>query len=272
MFYLNVKSFVYYEHHPNDYVMEHNHNCFECVFYVKGKGSFTVSNEVYDYDGPTITIVKPGHRHDETTKEFSTLFIVLFELNNSSILKPFNLFRLNETDKQMFLDLFNKMNDEEKERKPYYREMMSSYFSIVLSKCLRTTSTDKQSYNKELVTRTKNYIKENYKQKIDFEAIAASFGYSYDRFRHIFVEETGTSINQYLLNCRLYAAKQMLLNTSLSIKEIAIDCGFKSNVHFNNFFSKKMNISPLKFRNSMENQLDVGVFNLKGKDNNEENK
>jgi len=265
MFFCNVKSFVYYEHHPSDYVMEHNHNCYECVFYTQGKGTVTVSNEVYDYDGPTITIVKPGHKHDETTENFSTLFIILFEINNPNILKPFNIFRLNEETKEKLIELFNKMDEEERERKPYYREMMSSYFSIVLSQCLRMTSTDKQSYNKELVLRTKNYIKENYKQKIDFEAIAASFGYSYDRFRHIFAEETGTSINQYLLNCRLYAAKQLLLTTDLSIKEIAIDCGFKSNVHFNNFFTKKMNISPLKFRHSMENQLDVGVFNIRGK-------
>ena len=46
MFACNVKSFIYYEHHPNDYVMEHNHNCHECVFYMNGKGYFTVANEV----------------------------------------------------------------------------------------------------------------------------------------------------------------------------------------------------------------------------------
>ena len=158
------------------------------------------------------------------------------------------------------------MQNEEQERKSYYREMMNSYFNLILSKYLRSTNAKtKNSYNKELVSRTKSYIKENYKQKIDFEAIAASFGYSYDRFRHIFAEETKTSINQYLLNCRLYAAKQMLISTNMSVKEIAIECGFKNNVHFNNFFTSKMNISPLKFRNSSKEQIDVGVFKIKEK-------
>ena len=98
-----------------------------------------------------------------------------------------------------------------------------------------------------MVKRIKSYIKENYKQDIDFKAIASSYGYSYDRFRHIFVTETGVSLNQYLLNCRLYAAKQMLINTNLSVKEIANECGFKSDVYFNIFFTKRMDISPLKF-------------------------
>lgn len=266
MFSCNVRSFIYYEHHPNDYVMEHSHNCFECVFYLEGKGSLTFANEVATYDGPTITIVKPGYKHDETTEKFSTLFIILFEVDNPNLLKPFSILSLNEEMTTFFKSCFMTMQKEENDRNLYYKEMMNAYFGVILSQFLRLTSeTAKHSYNKELVNRIKSYIKENYKQKIDFAMVAASFGYSYDRFRHIFVEETGTSINQYLLNCRLYAAKQMLINTSMSVKEIAIECGFKNNVHFNNFFTKKMNISPLKFRNSSEEQIDVGVFKIKVK-------
>ena len=82
MFSTKIKSLVYYEHHPNDYVMEHSHNCFECVFYLNGKGKITVSNEVYNYQGPTISIVSPGNKHDEETEEFSQIYIVLFFLKD----------------------------------------------------------------------------------------------------------------------------------------------------------------------------------------------
>ena len=262
----NVKSFVYYEHHSNDYVMQHVHNCYECVFYVEGKGIITADNDVYEYNGPTITIVSPSIKHDEKTLEFSRLFIILFELKNKDAFKPFTSLKLSENDVEVFTNLFFKMQNEEKEKKHLYQSMMSAYFSLLLCQFLRLLSNNKnESINKELVNRTKNYIKENYNQKIDFQQIAASFGYSYDRFRHIFKDETNTSINQYLLNCRLYAAKQMLLNSKMQIKEIALNCGFKSNVHFNNFFNEKMNISPQQFRNSRENQIDVGVFKIEGK-------
>ncbi|MCI5745405.1 MAG: AraC family transcriptional regulator [Erysipelotrichaceae bacterium] len=263
MYSCQVKSLVYYEHHENDYVMQHQHNCYECVFYQKGKGTLTVDNEVYQYEGPCISIVSSNLKHDEKTEEFTTVYIVLFDMTTKDILKPFTLLKLGEKDNKFINKIFEKLCKEEKNKEAYYHEMMSSYFNLIITKCLRLTNAlNKKSPNKELVRRIKDYIKENYKQNIDFSLIASTFGYSYDRFRHIFKEETGTSINQYLLNCRLYAAKQMLLNTTLSIKEIAIECGFKSYVYFNNFFTEKMNISPLQFRNSSKNQIDINVIKI----------
>lgn len=263
MYSCQVKSLVYYEHHENDYVMQHQHNCYECVFYQNGKGTLTVDNEVYHYDGPSISIVSPNLKHDEKTEQFTTVFIVLFDLLPTHILKPFTLLKLDEKENRFINKIFDKLHKEEKNKEAYYHEMMSSYFNLIITKCLRLTNAlQKKSTNKELVSRTKAYIKENYKQNIDFTLIASTFGYSYDRFRHIFKEETNTSINQYLLNCRIYAAKQMLLNTNLSIKEIAIECGFKSYVYFNNFFNEKMNISPLQFRKSQNNQIDINVIKI----------
>ena len=43
MFSAKIKSLVYYEHHHNDYITEHSHNCYECVFYLNGKGKITES-------------------------------------------------------------------------------------------------------------------------------------------------------------------------------------------------------------------------------------
>lgn len=260
-----VKSFVYYEHHKNDFVIEHSHNCYECVFYTGGKGIITADNDVLIYDGPTITFVSPFIKHDEKTLEFSKLFIILFECDDLKFSKPFTGLRLTEEQAALFGALYAKMQDEEKEKKAYYKNIVNAYFNIVLSEYLRATGGDNRiSYEQELVGRIKNYIRENYKQDIDFEQIAASFGYSYDRFRHIFRNVADTSIHQYLMECRLYAAKQMLLSTKMPVKDIAADCGFGSNIHFNNFFKKKMNISPLQFRHSSRNRFDVGVFNIDG--------
>ena len=266
MFSSKIKSLVYYEHHPNDYVMEHSHNCYECVFYLNGKGKITISNEVYNYQGPTISIVSPGNKHDEETEEFSQIYIVLFEVDDKTLFKPNFVLSLDEETKMFFIEIFEKILQEEKTRTSYYFKVMNSYFDIFLSHCLRLINkSSTHKYNEELVKRVKSYIKENYKQNIDFKVIATSYGYSYDRFRHIFVDETGISLNQYLLNCRLYAAKQLLINTDLTVKEIAFECGFKSEVYFNIFFTKRMNISPLRFRNSSEKQFDVGVFKIEDK-------
>lgn len=258
-----VKSFVYYEHNKSDFVMEHSHSCYEFVFYIEGKGIITADNDVLVYDGPTVTVVNPLIKHDEKTLEFSRLFIILFETNSLKLVKPFTSLKLKPEQTQTLSELFAKMQEEEKEKDCYYRSIVNSYFCIALDKFLRMISGEnKINYEKELVGGIKNYIKENYNQQIDFERIASSFGYSYDRFRHIFRKETKTSLHQYLMECRLYASKQMLLTTDMQIKDIALRCGFGSSIHFNNFFKKKMKISPLQFRQSSHNQFDIGVFKI----------
>lgn len=258
----NVKSLVYYEHSPNDFVVEHSHSCYECVFYCEGMGAIAVEKEAYTYSGPTLTIMSPGSLHDEKTNQKSKLYIVLFDLDGDIQLEPFNIFKVSKEDEKEITLTFEMMRNEEKEKKPYYQEIISSLFSSIIFKYLRTLTNVKVSSNKELVERTKTYIKENYRQDIDFEKVAFNIGYSFDRFRHIFKQETGVSIYQYLLNCRLYAAKQMLLDSNLTVKEVARNCGFDSVIHFNNFFKSKMNTSPIQFRKSSRTQIDKGVFTI----------
>lgn len=262
MYACNVKSFVYYEHHSKDYIVEHSHNCYECVFYMEGKGTITADKEVSEYDGSTITIVSPSTKHDEKTETFTRLFIILFEAEKGLLSKPFYKLKLTGKTHHAFLELFNKMQDEEKEKRPLYKDVVNYYFSLILCNFFRNISSTRESPDKELVSRIKAYIKENYNQDVDFVQIATSFGYSYDRFRHIFQKETGTPIHQYILNCKLYAAKQMLLFSAMPVKDIAVKCGFNSNIHFNNFFKKKMSISPQQFRKFSLNPIDVGVFKI----------
>ena len=255
-----VKSLVYYEHQPNEFVVEHSHQCFECVFYFEGSGNISVEKDTYTYDGPTLTVVSPGLLHDEIVSQKSKLYILLFDCDEPQAFKPFNLFKIDEKTNEELKALFAEMNEEEKNKSPYYQDVISSTFTMIICKYVRKLTTLKVSSNKEMVERTKTYIKENYRQNIDFEKIAYNVGYSYDRFRHIFKSETGVSIHQYLLNCRLYAAKQLLLIPDITIKKVANSCGFDSVVHFNNFFKSKMGISPYQFRKASLVPIDKGVF------------
>ena len=257
-----VKSVVYYEHNQNDFVIEHYHSCYECVFYMEGEGAISVEKDVYTYKGPTLTVIAPNVLHDEKTNQKSKLFIVLFEIDDDSLFKSFNFYKLDDNTSKELIRLFEQLIEEEKEKGPLYQEVISSIFSVGLYRTIRKHIGIKVSANKELVERTKNYVKENYRQDIDFEKIASNFGYSFDRFRHIFKQETGISIHQYLLNCRLYASKQLLLNPNITVKEIARQCGFDSVVHFNNFFKLRMNTTPLQFRKSSMLPIDKGVFKI----------
>ncbi len=59
---------------------------------------------------------------------------------------------------------------------------------------------------------------------------------------------TGRSARLYLRSLRLHEARKLLINTSLSISEIAYRVGFKGGSHFSTSFKEEFGLSPSSFR------------------------
>ena len=53
---------------------------------------------------------------------------------------------------------------------------------------------------------------------------------------------------KWVLNKRISLATELIENTSMSIAEIAYECGFENQTHFSRVFKNKMGASPLQFR------------------------
>jgi AraC-like DNA-binding protein len=77
---------------------------------------------------------------------------------------------------------------------------------------------------------------------------------SYSYFRKMFKKYTGVSPGQYHLQLRIMRAKELLISTDKSIKEISYELGFQSIFYFSNMFKKKEGTTPSHFRkkNRME--------------------
>ena len=56
------------------------------------------------------------------------------------------------------------------------------------------------------------------------------------------------SMYQYLLQCRMHHANNLLQSTRLTIKHIAIECGYESPAGFTNSFRRYYGISPGEIR------------------------
>ena len=80
------------------------------------------------------------------------------------------------------------------------------------------------------------------------EEIAQSMHMSYSKFRKIFKEYTGFAPSQYIQEVRMTMAKEMLTNTTKSIKEIAFELGYDNSDYFFTVFRKTIGITPLNYR------------------------
>ena len=92
------------------------------------------------------------------------------------------------------------------------------------------------------------YIIENYHNDITMAATAGLFNMSESSLSKKFKAFTGFRFREYLINVRTHAAADLLVNTSLSITEIADKCGFADSNTMGGTFKKIMGEAPGSYR------------------------
>ena len=68
------------------------------------------------------------------------------------------------------------------------------------------------------------------------------------RFRSLFRQATGMRPVQFIQHRRIEKARRMLIQTSQSVKEIAILCGYKDPAFFHRVFHKLIGTTPINYR------------------------
>ena len=91
------------------------------------------------------------------------------------------------------------------------------------------------------------FIENNLHRKITPIEVAESVRLSPSRLRHLFKDETGTSLARYLRELRLKRAKHLLETTFLSVKEVASTVGLHGVSHFVRDFEKAHRMSPGRY-------------------------
>jgi AraC-like DNA-binding protein len=104
-----------------------------------------------------------------------------------------------------------------------------------------------------IVVEAKKEMYRNLQENIDLKKIASNLGISYSKFRIDFKKQTGSSPLQYFLLLKIEKAKELLLNTNKSQKEIAFEMGFESDYYFNRLFKQKTGITPGNYRTTIRN-------------------
>ena len=99
-----------------------------------------------------------------------------------------------------------------------------------------------------------SYINENFAKPVSLNELADIASLSVYYFTRLLKAETGMSPNQYLIETRISSAKYFLVNSSLSIKEIAFQTGFSDESSFCACFKKRENVTPLYYRSHSPEQ------------------
>ena len=91
-------------------------------------------------------------------------------------------------------------------------------------------------------------IEENVGYDVNIKSLAQSYSLSPWHFQRLFKSIVGSSLGQYTRGRRLTLAANMLLETDLSILDVAYNVGFSTHESFTRSFKEYFNYSPKDFR------------------------
>ena len=97
------------------------------------------------------------------------------------------------------------------------------------------------------ISQAKVIIQDNYTD-ISPEDLASRLCVSYSTFRKTFKEYTGFSPARYISEVRMSKAKELLTNTSVSIKEVAYRVGYNNHDYFFTAFRHMTGRTPAEYR------------------------
>lgn len=140
----------------------------------------------------------------------------------------------------------------------YYESFLNVYsgmidrivlvLSAVSADAVRTMVNHDENSVDHRIKLIRNFLLENYGDDFSIIEMVKTLGINYSTIKQHYKNQTGKTINQDLLDIRLQESARLLVQTKMSILEIAIECGFNSHRYFSKKFKECFGMSPSAYR------------------------
>lgn len=248
---------------PWDMPKMHSHNYHELYFLLSGSRRYFVGHTIYDVSPGDIVIIPQNTLHRTSGKNagyerfalyFSDEFISDFrkEINERAYYDLLNMgcVYLGEAVKEKIKCILLEIEQEKIKNDIFSNSLIKKYLFEIFVLVIRCGSKKSEEVDAktERIESVLCYINENFANNITLSALAKRAFMEETYFSKRFKAITGFCFSEYLNQVRINMAKELLINSDLSISQIAEHCGFSGANYFGDVFKKRTNFSPLSYR------------------------
>lgn len=255
--------------HDDFPIGEHQHSFFEMAYIRKGTGHFCAQvlghdKEYHTYKENNLFLIPPDRIHLFTIDSHSEYIFIRFTRNYISsyincrienildIPSQF-LINLSESDTITVETLMDFIAKETQCRHNLSELLLQYYVNSIILLCARNLSSTASEYNNTDSNKAQymlQYIQQHIHQPelLKLDILADKFHLSPTYVGRFFKRNFGEDFRKYVSMNRLRMVEDMLVNTQMSIKEIAARMGYVDSCYLNKLFIQHHGMTPVQFR------------------------
>jgi len=251
---------------------------FSFILTINGSGVYFLDDHRFPFASGTFYFTNPGHIKSYELYESKEAYIIA--LSDSFLRKnvhteiftkfPFLLAEksppevLSQSDLEEISILYKQISLEFKRDSEYKNKILGNLLTVLLLKIKEKFWTgynpiEEGTRNSQIVKSFKQLLESEFRKVIENEQsdsklqarlLAEKLNLHPNYLNSVIKSKTGKTVNDWISDQTLIVAKDFLLNTSYSSKEIACKLGFSEPTHFSRFFKNRVQLSPGAFRKS----------------------
>lgn len=258
-------------------------NYFSFSFVKEGSGSYTIDENRFPFSSRTFYFTNPGHSKSFEIHDLKDAYMITFTENflrenvHSEIYDEFPFLLTEIVPPMTFSDekfkefetLYKQISSEYEKPSVYKNKILGNLFVVLLLKLkeefwLNYNPINEGNRNSQIVKSFKQLLESEFKNvmveqqgdsRLQAQQFAQRLNLHPNYLNSVIKSKTGQTVNEWIAVKALSAATSLLKNTSLSVKEIAYRLGYSEPTHFNRFFKKHQNTTPIAYRRKSHSKV-----------------
>lgn len=238
------------------------------------KGKIRYGQNYYDFDEGVLSFIAPGQvcYAEENSGPYKGSMLIIHPdffhgFSLAKDIKNFSFFSyavneallLSKKEEEMVEGIFKNIETEYRSNiDSFSQPVMISQIELLLNYANRFYNRQfitRKPANSDLLTMLESVLDKHFNDQSatglpTVKDVAAQLRVSADYLSDMLRAHTGQNTQQHIHNKLIEKAKEMLSASTLTVAEIAYQLGFEHPQSFNKMFKKKMNVSPMEFRQS----------------------